>query len=287
MSSLTLRTVLQQADRTIALARRDAPRLSAELLIAEAMGLSRLELLLRLDQPISPEEYSRVRDNIQRRAKGEPVAYIRGYKEFYGRNFFVSPGVLIPRPESELLIDLALDLFGPEAAFRFADLCTGSGNLGISMASERSFSRGIGTEISRRAVQAADKNRRHHGLGHRFALAQASLGSCLRKSSFEAVLCNPPYLSEAEVASVSPEISGFEPIGALRGGREGQELSLQVLKAAEHILKPCGILLLETGPGQAGPLYQAARMSPCWQELCLHRDLAGKDRVLCAVRCGL
>jgi release factor glutamine methyltransferase len=284
---LTLRTALQQAVELLARLGRDAPRLSAELLLADAMGMSRLELLLGLDEPITEEDGLRIFERVRRRARGEPLACIRGIKEFYGRDFFVSSDVLIPRPESECLVDLALSLFGPEEGFRFADLGTGSGCLGISLACERPFALGVGTDTSWPAVRVARRNALRHGLGGRFDVTLAPLGSCLKSGFFEAVLSNPPYLSEAEMASLSPEIRCFEPRQALFGGGDGLQVSLQVLASASRLLKPRGVLLMETGPAQVNGLLEAARASGFCQELRIHRDLAGKERVLLARRCGL
>lgn len=286
-SCLTLRTALQQAVELLARFRRDAPRLSAELLLADAMGISRLELLLGLDEPIMKQDELRIFERISRRASGEPLAYIRGSKEFYSRDFFVSSDVLIPRPESEHLVDLALSLFGPKEGFRFADLGTGSGCLGITLAGERPFAQGVGTDTSWPAARVARRNALRLGLGGRFIVTLAPLGSCLRSGLFEAVLSNPPYLSEAEVAAVSPEIRRFEPWQALFGGRDGLQVSLQVLASASRLLKPRGVLLMETGPAQVNGLLEAARTSGLWQELQVHKDLAGKERVLQARRCGV
>jgi release factor glutamine methyltransferase len=242
--------------------------------------------LLRLDQPITRQEELRISERVQRRAEGEPLAYILGCKEFYSRDFAVTPDVLIPRPESELLIDLALYRLGPKEPFCFADLGTGSGCLGITLACERSLARGVGTDISRPAARLARRNALRHGLESRFAVTLADLGSCLRSACFDAVLSNPPYLSEAELSAASKEVRSFEPRQALYGGRDGLQPSLQVLAAASRLLKPRGMLLMETGPAQAQALLDSARASGCWHGLQLHRDLAGRHRVLLAWRCG-
>lgn len=281
----------------------DAPRLCAELLLARAMGLERQELLKMV--LLTPEKMpdagtlQRLRAFVERREQGEPVAYILGRKEFYGRDFLVNPAVLIPRPETELLVDLALkaaraaalakDAPGPclAAAPLLADLGAGSGCIGVTLALELPTWRVLCLEKSPGAAKTALANARLHNAGQRLLVLRADYE---RSPLPDACLCmaiaNPPYVGEDEYAQLSPEVAR-EPKSALVPMTQdracGLEGPLAVVREAARLLRPGGLLLVESGCSQGRSLL-AALDEKIWTGARIEPDLAGLDRVLCAVR---
>lgn len=276
----------------------DSPRLSAEVLLAQALNTSRDELLklllLQPDRLLSPSETAKAGEYTRRRAQGEPVAYITGEKEFYGRPFMVNPEVLIPRPETELLIDLALELVKehPFSPLRFADFGAGSGCIAITLTLELPYSSGLAIDISPAALLTAAANAKTLR-AERLTFALADFNSPpLADNSLDLLVSNPPYISEREYGGLSNEVRCFEPKGALvpaantpgcpqGGNASGLESALSVITEASRTLKPGGTLLLEMGCGQGQALLRSLDQG-AWCESFVHRDLAGLDRVLIA-----
>ncbi len=280
------RSLLNRHTTRLARAGVDAPRLSAELLLARALHLSRLELLTGLMRSVVDEELSRAEELLARRLKGEPVAYILGGKEFYGREFMVDDRVLIPRPETELIVDAACGAFGPQERFTFLDIGVGSGALLVSIACERPTAQGVGTDLSPGALEMAGVNCRLLKVSHRVQLVRTHLGLGLKQGSFDALVSNPPYLSSQDMRSLGREVLGFEPHGALHAGPRGTELIQGVIRQASKLLRPGGLLLVEIGAGQGKEaLGLLADGETCWERGEVRRDMAGRDRVLQCFRC--
>ncbi|MFP4212570.1 MAG: peptide chain release factor N(5)-glutamine methyltransferase [Desulfohalobiaceae bacterium] len=280
-SSNRLGVALQQGTDFLARHKRDAPRLSAELILCRAMRISRLELLLSQDRLLSRAELLQAWEMLEQRARGCPLAYILGCKEFYGLEFQVGPQVLIPRPETELLLDLVQKLAPWSQELVFADLGTGSGALGIAMLCLYPRSRGLLMDISPAALRWARENASQHQVLHRCQLAVDDLGASLGQQSLDAILANPPYLSSSDMAELSREIRDFEPLIALWGGPGGQEKALRMLQNTLPSLKPGGWCLLEAAPQQIAELLLAQELFTAYGlQFEVHQDLAGKDRVL-------
>lgn len=296
-----LDALLASLTSTIRTGNVDSPRLSAEVLLAFALGIEREELLRKLIlQPECSVEQKRAAlalSYAQRRAKGEPVAYIAGNKEFYGRPFAVSPSVLIPRPETELLVDLALK-FAPTVSaarpHRYADFGTGSGCIAVSLALEFGDWQGLALDISASALELAAWNARSlNAPGLSLALADFTRAP-LADNSLDLLVSNPPYVSEAEYGALSHEVRLFEPKNALvpqcptansgdGTAASGLEHGFRVIAQAQRLLKPGGLLLMETGCTQGQQLL--ARLAQnAWSDCGLHNDLAGLERVLWAKR---
>ena len=271
--------------------------MSAELLLAKVLGLDRNALLKRLilEPEVLPEdalhEFVRL---IARRAEGEPAAYILGYKEFYGREFTVSPNTLIPRPETELLVDLALEYaqsVDTDTSPVFADLGTGTGCIAVTLALELSHWRGIAVEKSPAALRIARANGVRLG-AESLCLALADFRTPpVPPASLDLLLSNPPYVSELEYRTLSREVRAFEPKSALvpcsesllPTGASGLEDAEALIDLARALLKSGGLLLMEIGCTQ-GPVLLSRLQGPDWTEARLHKDLAGLDRVLAAQR---
>jgi release factor glutamine methyltransferase len=280
----TVRDILTKSESYLADKGVDSPRLSAQMLLAHVLGLERLGLFLDMDRPLSGDELARCRDLVARRGRGEPAAYLVGGREFYGLEFAVGPDVLIPRPETEGLVERAEALFPKDAAFRFADLGTGSGCLAVTLAVLFPDSAGVAVDISEKALAVARENARRHGVSERIEFVRGDF-SCLgdRAKAFGLMVANPPYVSQAEYLALSPEVAGFEPRSALvpesdaPAGATGCECFPVLARAARTCLAPGGVLLMEMGCAQA----DAARAAFAgFGGLTVHRDLAGLDRFI-------
>lgn len=228
------------------------PRLDAEVLLAHVLGITRLELYARLDQPLSRPEVDAYREALRRRAAREPVAYITGRREFYGMLLGVAPGVLIPRPETEFLVELALREVAPENEVLFADIGTGTGALAVAVASRRPRAVGVGIDVSARALACARANAATHAVGARLSWIQGDGARCLAPRSMDLILSNPPYIPTARLNELEPEIRCFEPRNALDGGPDGLGVARRFAGEAGRVLREGGLLLMELGEqGQA------------------------------------
>lgn len=231
----------------------DSPRLDAELLLSHAIGLDRVRLIVDSARPLDSDELGRYRELLVRRRRFEPVAYILGEREFYGLRFSVNPHVLIPRPDTETLVNVALERTrGRHLYGRAIDVCTGSGCVAIAFAKERPTWEVTGSDISEPALAVARHNALRLGaiwnLDFRHADLLAEAGS---EPRFDLIMANPPYVPDAEIPTLSPDIRNHEPDGALRGGPDGLSLLRRLVKAAPRLLVPGGVLAVEVGAGQA------------------------------------
>ena len=219
------------------------------------------------------------------RLAGEPVAYLTGRREFYGRDFLVDSSTLIPRPETEHLVEAALEFFRDGETIRFLDLGTGSGCIAVTLAAERPLWKGTAVDISSGALAVAKRNAEANGVSGALEFLQAdfTLPLPLAAGSFDLVVSNPPYISEEEYAGLDPGVRNFEPRSALVPGPEGLEHPRAVEAAARALLKEGGLLLMEHGYLQ-GDACRALCPDAYWKDMRTGRDLAGKDRFLSAVR---
>lgn len=260
----------------------DSPRLSAQVLVAEVLGLTRLGLSLDRDRELTPEETDSIRALVARRASGEPLAYILGRREFYGLDFSVTPDVLIPRPETEHVIEAALKGFSPDTPVRFADLGTGSGVLAVTLAHCFPHATGLSVDLSGPALAVARRNARAHGVHDRIAFVQGDFtGPILEKGRFDLIVSNPPYVTDEEYARASREVTGFEPRTALVSGPDGLDHIRAMLPHALEALRPGGLLLMEIGCGQAEgvKIITSNQCLESW-DVGIIKDLAGHDRVV-------
>lgn len=252
----------------------DTARLDAELLMAHALGVSRSELLLRHMQADVPGEFAGL---VIRRATHEPVAYMTGQQEFYGREFRVTPAVLIPRSDSETTIGAALGSATP--GLRVLDCGIGSGALLLTFLAERADARGVGIDRSSEALKVASDNASRLGLSDRLELKLADWTTSHWKEglgTFDLILCNPPYVEDE--AELDPDVRNFEPAGALFAGPEGLDDYRVLLRQLPRLLNECGIAVCEIGAAQAEAVTAMARSSG-FSEV-LHCDLAGRARAL-------
>jgi release factor glutamine methyltransferase len=283
-SVLTLHALLLKGERLLHERKIDSPSLSVQLLCAHALNTDRLDILVSRNRQLTREQWAAAWELLLRRAAGEPVAYLLGYKEFYGHDFLVDAHVLVPRPETELLIDVADGAMPHDRPFAFVDLGTGSGILAIMTALLRPRCTGVAVDTSLDALEIARENAVRHSVESRITFLQGNFCEPLRSARFDLVLTNPPYLSEQEHGGVSREVSGFEPRQALCSGPSGMECIETIIGQAPRIIKKGGMLAMEIGSSQADETRQMLEESGCFSQITIHRDLAGKDRVVTARR---
>jgi len=247
---MTVREVLCFGAHTLQQAGCSAPRLDAELLLAKVLGCNRTWLIAHADDKVSSTVLENCSDLVERRRQREPLAYITGEKEFWSRPFFVTPDVLIPRPETEHLIESMLECYqDTKKEFRFCDIGTGSGCIAVTLACEYPQAQVIATDISHAALHIARKNAERHGVLSRIEWYQGDMFAALGKQndSFDAIVSNPPYIARDELATLEEELA-FEPRHALTDGANGLRHLRTLLDQAPLWLKENGMLLIETGP---------------------------------------
>ena len=269
----------------------DNPRATAEILLAYALDLRRIDLYLRHDQPLTKEELNRFRQLIIRRLRREPVAYIVGCKEFWSLELAVTPAVLIPRPETECLVEAVLGLIPAAnggAGMRILEMGTGSGAISLAVASERSAAQLLASDASPLALELARRNAVHHRLaaGIHFVCGTWFDPFNDRNSRFDMILSNPPYIPAPVIPTLQPEIHRFEPIMALDGGPDGLRAIRHILARAPLFLKDGGWLLLEIGHDQAAAVQEICRNCGAYADVRFIKDYSGHSRVLQARKKG-
>ena len=266
----------------------ESPRLDAEVLLAHALGSTRMQLILDSKRPLEPAELARFRDLVKRRRVHEPVAYLLGKREFYGREFRVDKRVLVPRPDTETLVEVALARTrGRSMSMRAIDLCTGSGCVAISLARERPTSSVVGVDVSSGALAVARENALRLG-AYNVAFREADLFGGLdssRPCRFDVVTANPPYIATAEIATLMADVREFEPHLALDGGDDGLAIVRRIVDAAPRHLVRGGVLAIEIGAGEA-PAVRALfeqTQGGCFADIEIARDYARIERVVSGV----
>ena len=260
----------------------DSARTDAEILLADTLNCQRIDLYMHHDQPLQTEELSRFKQLIQRRAHREPVAYILGAKEFWSLDFYVTPDVLIPRPETEGIVETALQLFQKDNPIRVMELGVGSGIITISLAHERSAWQFWASDVSVSAIDVARSNARSHGHEDRIEWMVGSWFDGLAGRAdvrFDLVVSNPPYIAEADLATLEPEVGQYEPRLALDGGPDGLGCIVHILETAPSHLKPGGWLILEIGCDQGAEVQDLAQKSGAFAEIAVDKDHSGLDRI--------
>ena len=263
----------------------DSPRATAEILLAHAIGAKRIDLYLRYDQPLNSAELSRFKTLIKRRANREPVAYILGHKEFWSMDLEVDRNVLIPRPETECLVERALESLAADpnpGRKSILELGTGSGAVVLALASENSRYSYLGTDVSRDAIGVARRNAMRHGLAAkiRFVVADWFAPFDTKSGIFDLIVSNPPYIKSGDLKRLQPEIHDYEPVAALDGADDGLRCLRHIIECAYLHLKPAGALLLEMGHDQQAPLKQIIDACGQYEDARFYKDYSGHDRVV-------
>lgn len=257
----------------------DSARLTAEILLAHVLGCDRVKLYVELDRPLAKEELATFRALIERRMQGEPTAYLTGSRHFYGLPFKVDARVLVPRPETELLVEAILRNVPKDAPARLLDLCTGSGCVAVAFAVERPQASVWATDLSKDACDVAKENAETHGVGARVTIKEGDLYAPLPPGVlFDAIASNPPYIPSAEIPGLMPEVRK-EPLLALDGGADGLTVIRRIVADARGRLKAGGALALEITEHQ-GKAVSELMTAAGFVDVRVEKDLARLERLV-------
>lgn len=271
---MTIQEILRAASTEL-LAVSDTPLLDAEILLAHVLKKSRTALRMAPDGGLSPHELEQFNALIKRRLAREPIAYLTGHKEFWSLDLEVNEHTLVPRPETELLVETALELFGAGTSIKAADLGTGSGAIALALASERASWRIDAVDISQSALLAASNNAQRLGLAN-ISFHLGSWFTALPSADYDLVLTNPPYISEAEWPQYAEGLAS-EPRSALVSGKDGLDALRHITEAARTYIRPGGYLICEHGVAQ-GAAVRALLIDQGCQDVRTLCDLGGKER---------
>jgi len=273
-----IRTLLHRTTRELTAGGSPSPRLDAEVLLMHYLKTDRLQLCMHPERELPEEECADFSSWVDRRRRGEPVAYITGEKEFWSLPFEVNRNVLIPRPETECLIEELLKYYGREAGpLRIIDLGTGSGAIGVVLAAEILSARVTATDIARGALEVARRNAHRHGVAERMEFIEGYLFASA-VGEFDVIVSNPPYIPD-DVYPLLPEgIRAFEPPAALIAGPDGAAFHREIIREGTVRLKPGGRIFLEIGEGQMALVDSLFRGGWCYQDIYFRKDYGGMER---------
>ncbi|MBI5480176.1 MAG: peptide chain release factor N(5)-glutamine methyltransferase [Deltaproteobacteria bacterium] len=262
-----------------------SPRLDAEVLLSHVLHCDRVGLYVRFEQPLERGELDAFRELVRRRAAGEPVAYLTGTREFWSLPLRVDPRVLIPRLETELVVDVILEVTRDTPAGLACDVGTGSGAIALALKRERPAWTVVATDVSAAALEVARENAARLAIDVEF-LEGDMLRPLAGRGPFDVIASNPPYVAEAEVATLMREVAEHEPRVALTPGGDGLAAIRQLVGGAPALLGPAGALVLEIGYQQGPAVRSLVAATGAFGPPTVRRDHAGLDRVLCARRLG-
>ncbi len=271
----TIKAVLQWTTEYFTKLGLDSPRVDAEILLAKVLNCNRVKLYIEQDKPLDQSELNAMHQLVERRGRHEPVAYILGSKGFMTDDFLVTPAVLVPRPETELLVEITAGIFKGEA-IRFLDMGTGSGAIAISLLKLLPGAWAVAADVSKEALQVAGQNAVKIGVADRLRLVQSDLFQQVGAERFDLLVANPPYISDADMAVLDPDV-GQEPRLALAGGADGLDFYRRIIGEAEQHLTSDGVLAFEFGMGQAEPIRQLL-LDNGYSVVAVTRDYAGLER---------
>lgn len=245
--------LLREAAPVLRNAGIDTARLDTELLLAQVLKVDRISFYVHPDRRVSEKEQEEFLKLIERREKREPIAYITGHKEFMGLDFLVEPGILIPRPDTEVIVEWIISRLDGCTGLNILDLCSGSGAIGLSAGSVLPGAGIVLSDLSETAVRVGTDNARR--LGVPAEIRHGNLFETIGNGErFDLIVSNPPYIADDEIDGLEPEVSEWEPRIALSGGADGYQIYRRIIREADSFLKPGGILILEAGDGQAQTL---------------------------------
>lgn len=233
----------------------ESPRVDAEVLLSHVLGKERIYLYVHFDEPLQADELKLYKEFIKRRVMHQPVAYILGYKEFMGLRFKVSPAVLIPRPDTEILVEAVIERLKKYENINFLDIGTGSGAIALAVLHNILLAKAIAVDLSADALAVAKENADSLQLTERVTFCQGDLYEPISNQQFTAIISNPPYIPDSDIATLQAEVRQ-EPIGALAGGSDGLDFYRRLIKDGISLLKPGGFMAFEVGIYQADAVGQ-------------------------------
>ncbi|HEX8288838.1 MAG TPA: peptide chain release factor N(5)-glutamine methyltransferase [Pyrinomonadaceae bacterium] len=255
------------------------PRREAASLLAFTLSKDKTFLISHDDYELSREEQKKIRDFLNRRANREPFQYITGFQEFYGLDFFVAPGVLIPRPETELIVENAIKILSELENSRFCEIGIGSGCISISILHEVKNSTAIGLDVSPKALEITQKNAVKHKVADRLQTKISDVFAVFEAEKFDLIVSNPPYIAVEDISTLQREVRDYEPLVALTDGGNGLSIVEKIVRNSPNFLKPGGFLLMEIGFDQARKVSEMFD-SEKWQSLEILQDLQGIPRTV-------
>jgi release factor glutamine methyltransferase len=270
----------------------DSPRLSAELLLSHVLEMQRIELYTQFDKPVAKDQLNILHDLVKRAGQHEPIAYLTGRTEFYSLRLEVCPDCMIPRPETELLVERAIEFLRDRAGPQFfCDLCTGCGCIAVAIAKNYPGAKIIATDICDAALNVAAKNIEKYNLQDRITLLSGDLFEPLLPhldvDKFDLIVCNPPYVSAAEYEKLEKNVKDYEPKLALFAGEDGLDVYRRIIKEAGRFLKSDAALMLEIGYTQGKAVKELLEKSGAFAEVKIEKDFHDNDRIVTAFRKSL
>jgi release factor glutamine methyltransferase len=283
--TVTLAEAINNAANLLSTAGITNARLDAEVLLSHIIMKDRVWLITHRDDELDDKHQRDFADVIHRRTRREPLQHIIGNQEFWGLEFIVSPDVLIPRPETEFIIEAALAIVQDRnTPVRIIDLCTGSGCIAVSLAKELTAARIIATDASEKALALARENTRRHGVSEHIRFLLGDLFEPLKeldiRGQIDIIVSNPPYVQAGDLSTLQPEVRDYEPEMALIAGPKGTEMAKRIIQLAPEYLKKNGALIMEMGLGQAEALTRMVEATGAYGNRELLKDLAGIERVI-------
>ena len=265
----------------------DSPRLSAELLLSHVLGLKRIELYTQHDKTVAGQDLDMLRDMVKRAGQNEPIAYLVGKTEFYSMEINVTPDCMIPRPETELLVQRAIEFLRTRDGVQFVcDLCTGSGCIAVVIAKNFPNAHIIATDICDAALAVAASNVQNYQLQDKITLLSGDLFDPiipqLDTGKFDLIVCNPPYVSSAEYEKLDRNVKDYEPRLALFAGDDGLDIYRRIIEKVDTFLKPDAALILEIGYAQGQAIKELLEQIEVFAEIIIEKDYHNNDRIVTA-----
>lgn len=283
---MTVLEVIRRSTHFLATRGVEAPRLQVELMLAHLLQMPRLKLYLDFDRMLDEKQLAALREMVKRRGQREPLQHILGTACFCGYDIEVNSHVLVPRPETERLAELAVEWLkkSPETPPQVLDLATGSGCLAIAIAKQLPTPNITACDVSNEALEVARRNVKRHGLSERIVLCQGDLfGAVPPGACFDLIVTNPPYIPSQTIPGLQPEVRQFDPRLALDGGADGSGVIRRIAAKGQDFLKSGGALMLEFGDDQ-GTLAKKLFTTPAWQSVRIEKDFSNRERILIAQR---
>jgi release factor glutamine methyltransferase len=277
-TNLTLQQLCQHAAEKLKAVDVDAPRLSAEVILAHTLNITRTQLLAQLDRTLGPDELRRFQIDLERVLQDEPLAYVVGHREFYDLDLITDRRALIPRPETECLVELALDRFCDHPAPVIADIGTGCGDIAVTLAKHLPRARVIATDLSADAVELARENTQRHGVAGRIDFRVGNLLEPITEA-LDLLATNLPYINDKDWPFLQKTIRGHEPKMAFLGGPDGLDLVRAMLKDAPRVVRPGSLILMEIGAYQGDDVTAIARLHFPIAQISVRPDYGGLDRL--------
>jgi len=266
----------------------DSPRLSAEMLISHVLETERIDLYTKFSQTVQTQQLDKLHDLVKQAADGEPIQYLIGKTEFYSIPIIVTPGCLIPRPETELLVEKAIEFLRKKTKTQLVcDLCTGSGCIAVAIAKNCKNTKITATDISDEALAVAEKNIEQHNLKNKINLLAGDLFDPIIPQidieKFDLIVSNPPYVSNIEYDKLDKRIKDHEPKSALYAGTDGLDIYKRIADKAPDFLKSNAALILEVGYNQGKQVKELLAQTECFSEIKIEKDYSDNDRIVTAI----